>query len=89
MWKQLFELLQGAVFLGRDVVQLRREVEQLRKEMNDVHLALNQIAHSFEHLSEREKLERGKWVLQLENSLLRIERRLPSGKPPKSRESGP
>ena len=35
MWKQLFELLQGALFLGRDVVQLRREVEQLRKEMND------------------------------------------------------
>jgi len=40
VWKQLFELLQGALFLGRDVVQLRREVEQLRKEMNEVHRAL-------------------------------------------------
>jgi len=68
VWKQLFELLQGALFIGRDVVQLRREVEQLRKEMNEVHRALNQIAHSFEHLSEREKLEREKWVLQLENN---------------------
>jgi len=86
VWKQLFELLQGALFLGRDVVQLRREVEQLRKEMTDVHLALNQIAHSFEHLSEREKLEREKWVLNLENAFLRLERRLPTGKPPRDRE---
>ena len=27
----------------------------MRKEMNEVQRALNQIAHSFEHLSEREK----------------------------------
>jgi len=34
-------------------------------------------------LSERERLEREKYILQLENSILRLERRLPTGRPPK------
>jgi hypothetical protein len=80
VWKQLFELLRGALFLGRDAVELRREVTHLREEMAEVQQALNQLAHNFEHLADREKLEREKLVLQLGNALLRLERRLPPGK---------
>ncbi len=83
MWKQLFELLRGALFLGRDAVELRREITRLREEMDEVHGALNQLAHDFEHLSDREKLEREKLLLQIENARLRVGRRLPSGKPQK------
>jgi hypothetical protein len=48
--------------------------------MAEVQQTLNQLAHNFEHLADREKLEREKLVLQLENALLRLERRLPPGK---------
>jgi hypothetical protein len=55
--------------------------------MNESQRALNQMARNFQHLADREKLEREKLVLQLENAVLRIERRLPPGK--SSKESGP
>ena len=38
------------------------------------------MARDFEHLADREKLEREKLVLQLDNAILRLERRLPPGK---------
>jgi hypothetical protein len=53
--------------------------------MSEVQRALNELAHGFEHLSERERLEREKQLLQLENTMLRLERRLPPAKPPKER----
>ena len=68
------------MFLGRDVVELRREVTQMRGEMVEVQQALNQLARDFEHLTDRERLERQKLLLQLENAVLRLERRLPPGK---------
>ncbi len=52
--------------------------------MDEVQRAVSQLARDFEHLADREKLEREKLVLQLENAILRLERRLPPGKPPKS-----
>jgi hypothetical protein len=42
------------------------------------------LASAIERLGERERLEREKQLLQLENALLRIERRLPPAKPPRS-----
>jgi hypothetical protein len=43
------------------------------------------LASAVERIGERERLEREKQLLQLENALLRIERRLPPAKPPKER----
>ena len=65
---------------------MRKEVTELREEMDDVQRALNQLVHNFELLSERERFEREKHLLQLENAVLRLERRLPPGKPPKERK---
>ena len=50
MWKQLFDLFRGTLFLARDVGELRKETTQLREEMEDVQKALNQLAHNFELL---------------------------------------
>ena len=36
VWKQLFELFRGTLFLGREVGELRKEVTELREEMDDV-----------------------------------------------------
>ena len=45
---------------------------------------LEKLAFEVQRINDREKLEREKLVLQLENALLRIERRLPPGKSSKN-----
>jgi hypothetical protein len=45
---------------------------------------LEKFSFEVQRLNDREKLEREKLVLQLENALLRIERRLPPGKASKN-----
>jgi hypothetical protein len=85
VWKQLFELLRSAIFLGRDVVELRRDVELLRRDLTDVQQVLKQLAGDFDKLNDRERLEREKLLLQLENSILRFERRLPPPRTSKDR----
>ena len=43
------------------------------------------LVSAIERIGERERLEREKNLLQLENAILRLERRLPPPKPPKDR----
>jgi len=61
--KQLFEYLQQSLLLVHDVQRNQRDIVEL--------------SHKLERLSERERLEREKMALQLENVLLRFERLLP------------
>ena len=76
MLKQLYEIIRSAFLLTHDVQENRREIEELRRELAQVEDKLHQIAL----LLQQERGEREKMALQLENTLLRMERRLPPGK---------
>ena len=80
MFKQLSELLANLLFLARDTRENKEALTQLRRETHELADNLEKLSFEVQRLNEREKLEREKLVLQLENTLLRIERRLPSGK---------
>jgi hypothetical protein len=54
------------------------------RETHELASAGEKLSSEIERLSDHEKLEREKLVLQLENALLRIERRLPPGKSSKN-----
>ena len=56
-----------------DIAELRRQVAELAKRMEQLHA-------EFVALRTEERLEREKLVLQLENALLRFEKRLPAPK---------
>ena len=86
MFKQLGELISGLLFLARDTRENKEAIAQLRREFDDLSGLVEQLSSEFRRLSNREKLEREKLVLQLENAFLRLERRLPPGKPTKGRE---
>ncbi|MBI3851341.1 MAG: hypothetical protein HY298_13855 [Verrucomicrobia bacterium] len=83
MLKQLFDYVQQLLFLGRDTQKNRDDIEELRRELQQTNALVIELSHKLERLAERERLEREKLALQLENALLRFERRLPPAKEPK------
>ena len=80
--KQLSELIRSAFLLTHDVQENRREIEDVRRELAEVEDKLHQLAL----LLQQERCEREKLALQLENVLLRFERRLPPPSSPKDRD---
>ena len=77
MLKQLFELIRSVFLLTNDVQENRKQIESVRRDLAEVEDKLHQLALLLQH----ERNEREKLALQLENTLLRFERRLP---PPRS-----
>jgi uncharacterized protein YoxC len=86
MWKRLFDLLQQALFLQRDVKQNKEDTTKLRADLQEVQKALRALANEVQRLGEREQNEREKFVLKIENVLLRFERRLSPAKKRKKRK---
>ena len=84
MFKQITEFVGSLLFLSRDTRENKESIEQLRREMHEMADKLEKFAFEVQRINDREKLEREKLVLQLENALLRIERRLPPGKSSKN-----
>jgi len=80
--KQLSELIRNAFLLTHDVQENRQEIEDVRRELGEVEDKLHQLAL----LIQQERSERKKLALQLENVLLRFERRLPPPRSPKDRD---
>src|SRR5262245_30799689 len=86
MWKRLFELLQQALFLQRDVKQNKEDTTKLRADLQEAQKAVRALANEVQRLSEREQNEREKFILKVENVLLRFERRLSPAKKGKKRK---
>lgn len=95
MFKQLIDLTARIFFLAKDTQQNKEDVKDAKQRIRDVQTDLNdlrrevqELARGFERLayeirrtSESEAQERKYLALQLENELLKFERRLPSDKP--------
>ena len=79
--KQIFELVRSAFLLTHDVQENRQKIENVRRDLAEVENKLHQIVL----LIQQERSEREKLALQLENALLRFERRLPLQKTSKDR----
>ena len=94
MWKEIFEFGKDLILLTRETQQnkadikkcedktnsLEREFDSLRQDFNKLVLLVQQLNFDIHHVSEREKSERERIILQLENEMLKFERRLPQGK---------
>lgn len=94
MWKQLLDLTAKLFSLSRDVQQnktdikkveqdvkdLQRDFNELRREVRDMARGFDRLAYEIRRVGDNEAQERKLIVLQLENDLLKFERRLPSPK---------
>ena len=94
MFKQLIDLTARIFFLAKDTQQntadikeANQQIKDLQDDLNDLRREVQNLAHGFErlayelrHVRESEAQERKYLALQLENELLKFERRLPAGK---------
>lgn len=85
MWKQLAEVLVGLVSVIKDTRENKAGLAEVRREMHELAGLVEALSAEVRHIGDRERLEREKQCLQLENAFLKLERRLSPGKPPKDR----
>ncbi len=101
MFKQLIDLTAQIFFLAKDTQQnkadikdAKQQIKDVQNDVNDLRREVQELARGFERLayelrrvSENDAQERKYLALQLENELLKFERRLPpSNSNPDERE---
>ncbi len=89
MWKQLYDIgkqlltLSSDVKKGKETDKAHEEaIGELRLELRRVLELLQELRHAQERQQDRADLERKMLLLELENALLRFERRLPPSEKP-------
>ena len=80
MLKKLLELLRSLLFLARDVQENRNDIATLKQQVKDLSDELVQLQSDLQRGLENERHEREKFILKVENALLRFERSLTDGK---------
>jgi hypothetical protein len=86
MLKQFVEYVLDLLNTARDTRSNKEAIAQLRREFDELTKAVERISFQLRGLREEERLEREKLVLQIENALLRMEKRLPSSPDVKKRK---
>jgi FtsZ-binding cell division protein ZapB len=87
MWKKLFELFRGQVFLARDVQENKETIACLRHELDELSELVVKLQFEIQSLREEDRHEREKNLLKIENALLRFEKLLPPASDTKSGSS--
>lgn len=77
MLKPLFELFKQVFTINEDLQRQRAEIKELRHQYHSLILLVQKLESKIERVQSDDKHEREKIVLQLQNTLLQFERRLP------------
>jgi predicted nucleic acid-binding Zn-ribbon protein len=94
MWKQVYEYARDWLTISREVQEnktdikdvklevreLRDELQTLREDFTKLIFLVQKFSFDIQEVSTREESERKNLALQLENEMLKFERRLPQGK---------
>ena len=74
MWKKLFDLFRGQVFLARDVQENKESIARLRQGFDELSELVIKLQFEIQSVREEDRHEREKLLLKMENVLLRFER---------------
>ena len=80
MLQKLLELFRSHLFLSRDVQENRDDLARLKLQVKEMSDELVQLKSDMQRGFENERHEREKFMLRVENALLRFERSLTEGK---------
>jgi len=75
MWKQLISIVKKIFTLAEQTERNEGEIKEIRRELREVMSAIERLAYELRRTSDRERSEREKLALSLENQLLKFERR--------------
>lgn len=85
MLPRLFELFRSLLFLVRDVEKDKSDIADLQREVKELSDELVQLRADMQRGFANERHEREKFLLRVENALLRFERSLPPARSKKRR----
>ena len=74
MWKQLISIVKKIFTLAEQTERNEGEIKEIRRELREVMSAIERLAYELRRTSDRERSEREKLALSLENQLLKFER---------------
>jgi len=80
MWKILLSLAGRFWRIAEETERNRTQIEVVKTEIQSMWRAIDALAFEIQRLRETDAHEREKLALQLENALLKFERRLPPSK---------
>ena len=77
MFQQFLDLVRSVIFLMQKTDQNTQDINALQHGLEELTKKVDELALELRHQRETERHEREKLMLQLENVLLRFERRFP------------
>ena len=77
MWQQFLSFFASVINIGSLLVENQKTLENLQKQTDETETALKLLAQKFDHFAEMERANHRNNLLELENRLLQMERRLP------------
>ena len=81
MWNKFLGLARFLFSYSEKLERSGRRIDELQRDMTDVIKSIEILTLKIEHIQESQRAEHEKLLLQLENQLLKFEKRLP---PPKN-----
>jgi hypothetical protein len=78
MWKEILNLGASLLTFGKELEQNKADIKEIRRDLLNLTLLVQRLSDEIKLTNQHESKEREKLVLQLENELLKFERRLPS-----------
>ena len=74
------KMLKSLVTLADDVQRYHAEIKDIRRELRDLTIVVTRLAQEVQYSKERGASDRSLLLLELDNRLLKFERRLPPAK---------
>lgn len=77
MWAKLLSITASLIQISSLLVENERKIEDLQTQVTELRGDLKELAQKFDHFSEIERANHRNNLLELENRILQMERRLP------------
>ncbi len=77
MWQKLFEFTASVIQIGALLLDNQKQLKELQKQVDELESNSKLMLEKFEHFRQIEQANHRNNLLELENRLLQMERRLP------------
>ena len=78
MFAKVYEFAKSLILYVDELKQARRDIDSLQDDMRNIMLAVERLTYQMEYLQKRQMDHEKNTQLQMENDLLKFEKRLPS-----------
>lgn len=78
MFAKVYEFAKSLILYVDELKQARRDIDSLQDDMRNIMFAVERLTYQMEYLQKRQMDHEKNTQLQMENDLLKLEKRLPS-----------